>query len=250
VGRRAAGVGPTELSRALAELMRGFPMPRGYEWSEESTFLETREQMAELMDALYLGVILVFLLMGILFESIILPLSILFIIPFAVFGAVWSLHLFVGELDPMAIIGLILLAGIVVNNGIVLLDCIVRLRRQLPRPQAILEGTRRRLRAIVMTATTTVVGLLPMAVFGESTGSGLNYVGMSVVVAGGLATCTVFTAFIVPLCYTFLDDLSEWLRAVGRRARHTAAPALAPALPAPAATVAVPPRPQQPGQAT
>ena len=159
--------------------------------------------MGELMGALYLGVTLVFLLMGVLFESVILPLAILFTVPFALLGAFWSLFAFYGKNDVMAVIGMILLCGIVVNNGIVLLDCIARLRTEgMTRHEAILEGTRRRLRPIVMTAVTTIFGLLPMAVFGESSGQGLSYVSLSITVAGGLALCTVFTAFVVPLSRT------------------------------------------------
>ena len=105
-----------------------------------------------------------------------------------------------------------------------LLDCIARLRADLPREQAILEGTRRRLRPIVMTAVTTMVGLLPMALFGESSGNGLDYVGMSITVGGGLAVCTVFTAFVVPLTYTFMDDLSCWFAGVWRRAKPASRP--------------------------
>ncbi|MEM7201736.1 MAG: efflux RND transporter permease subunit [Planctomycetota bacterium] len=218
VGRRAEGVGATALSKELQRVMQTFPLPRGYSWREESTFMSNQEQMFELMDALLLGVIFVFLLMGVLFESVILPFSIiLFLVPFSILGALWALYLFVGEIEPMAFVGMILLAGIIVNNGIVLLDCIARLRPELGRETAILEGTRRRLRPIIMTATTTIVGLLPMAIFGES-GNGLSYVSMSIAVSGGLALCTIFTAFVVPLTYTLMDDFAQWLRAVWQRA--------------------------------
>ncbi len=219
IGRRADGVGPAQLSRALHGVMGSFPLPRGTSWEEESGLRDTEEDVSELMGALYLSITLVFLLMGVLFESVILPGAILFTIPFGMLGAVWSLYALVGELDPMAVVGMILLAGIVVNNGIVLLDCIARLRRGgMDREHAILEGTRRRLRPILMTASTTIVGLLPMALFGESSDQGLSYVSMSVTVAGGLAFCTVFTAFVVPLAYTFMDDLVSWLHAVWARA--------------------------------
>ncbi len=220
VGQREDGVGPLQFSRVLADAMASIPLPRGYGWEERSQFVDSREQVFALMDALYLGITLVFLLMGVLFESVILPGAIMFTVPFAILGAMWSLVLFLGTFDPMAVVGVILLAGIVVNNGIVLLDCIARLRQEMDREAAILEGTRRRLRPIVMTAMTTIAGLLPMAVFGDSEGSGLSYVGMSVAVAGGLAVCTVFTAFVVPLMYTFMDDLTVWGRRVWLAARH------------------------------
>lgn len=219
-GRRAPGTGPVALSEALSTVMRRFPLPRGYAWSEESMFRDTQAQMDDLSNAGLLGVVLVFLLMGVLFESVLLPFSIvLFLVPFSTLGAMWSLYLFYGKLDAMAYVGMILLGGIVVNNGIVLLDCIWRLRKDgLSRDEAIMEGTRRRLRPIVMTAVTTITGLLPMALFGESTGQGLSYVSLSITVAGGLALCTIFTAFVVPLTYSLMDDLLLWGRNVWRRA--------------------------------
>jgi HAE1 family hydrophobic/amphiphilic exporter-1 len=228
IGRRAEGVGPLALTSVLEDVMRRYPLPRGYSWSEVSKYRESREQTTELGGALLLGIVLIFVLMGILFESIILPASILFTVPFALLGAYWSLYFFYGSIDVMAFVGMILLSGIIVNNGIVLLDSIARLRREgLDREQAILEGTRRRIRPIVMTAVTTVFGLLPMAVFGESSGMGVSYVTLSITVAGGLTLSTVFTAFVVPLAYTFIDDLRAWGKGVAilgvRSGRNTVA---------------------------
>ena len=219
VGSRAPGVGPREMQTVLERVMDGVSLPRGYSWSEDSPSREAEEEIRALLLSMLLSITLVFLLMGVLFESVILPVSILVTIPFALFGALWSLYLFQGTVDPLSIIGMVILCGVVVNNGIVLLDLIERLRRQgLPRAAAILEGTRARLRPIVMTATTTIVGLLPMALFGQTEEGGMSYVGLSIAVAGGLAFCTVFTAFAVPMAYSFADDFSAWLRGVWHRA--------------------------------
>ncbi len=206
-GTRAEGVTSTQMSEHIRTVMDSTSLPRGYSWSEASYAGQIGEQLAELGKAGALAVALIFMLMGVLFESVILPAAILVTVPFAMLGAAWSLVLFHGSIDVMAGIGIMLLAGIVVNNGIVLLDCIARLRREgRTRTSAILRGARMRLRPIVMTATTTIVGLIPMAIFGESTGQGISYVSMSIAVAGGLAVCTVFTAFSVPLAYVFIDD--------------------------------------------
>ena len=218
VGRRAEGIGPRAFSKLLNEEMRRFGLPRGYSWSEESASRDTEQEMLELWSALILSLILIFLLMGILFESVILPGATLITIVIASIGALWSLKFFYGAINPMAIIGLILLAGVVVNNGIVLLDCIERLRRSgLQREQAIFEGIHIRLRPIFMTAATTIVSLLPMAMFGEETGGGISYVSMSITVAGGLFLCTILTAPAVSLLYTYLDDLSDWLGGIWPR---------------------------------
>src|SRR5262249_10608167 len=149
------------------------------------------------------------------FESVILPLACLATIPFGVFGALWSLWLLRGAIDVMSFVGLVLLAGVVVNNGIVLLDCVQRLRQEgMPRSEAILHATKRRLRPIVMTGATTIVGLLPTILQGKFSQDGISYVTMSIVVAGGLLFCTVFTAFAVPLAYSVLDDVAGFGRAV------------------------------------
>ncbi len=219
LGRRAEGVSPNEFSQILSSVMSKFPMPRGYTWAEDSMSQQTAAQIAELIQAGLLSIVLVFLLMAILFESVVLPCSILITIAVAIFGGTWTLKFFHGAIDPMAITGLILLAGVVVNNGIVLLDCIERLRRSgVGRTEAIREGIRIRLRPIVMTAATTVVGLLPMAIWGENTGQGVNYVSLSITVSGGLALCTLLTAVTVSIAYTWLDDLSNWLNSTLRRA--------------------------------
>ncbi len=212
VGRRAEGFTSRDTSRMLADEMATFPLARGYSWSEDSSQRKTQQELAELLRIMALSITLVFLLMGILFESVILPLSILVTIPCAIWGAMWSLALFKGTIDPMGMIGMVILCGVVVNNGIVLLDHIVRLRREgMERMAAIREGVEVRLRPIFMTAATTFVGLLPMAVFGDEN-EGVSYVGLSIAVAGGLAVSTVTTALAVPLCYTFADDWVAWLR--------------------------------------
>jgi HAE1 family hydrophobic/amphiphilic exporter-1 len=213
LGRRTKGIGPKEFTKMLGSVMAKFPLPRGYEWSEHSMSTETAAQITELLQAGVLSIVLVFLLMGILFESIVLPLSILVTIGISVLGGMWALKLFHGSIDPMAVIGLILLAGVVVNNGIVLLDCIERLRRDgKSREDAIQEGVKIRLLPIFMTASTTIVALLPMAIYGENTGQGVNYISLSITVSGGLALCTLLAAPAVTLAYTLVDDFRVWLR--------------------------------------
>jgi HAE1 family hydrophobic/amphiphilic exporter-1 len=197
--------------------MQNFPLARGYSWSEESSTRQAEADIGELVRAMLLSVVLIFLLMGVLFESVILPLSILVTILFALLGAVWSLALFAGKADPMSIIGLVILCGVVVKNGVVLLDYIGRLRQGgMSREAAIREGVRIRMRPIFMTAACSFMGLLPMAVLGDQT-EGISYKGLSIAVAGGLAFSTIFTAVAVPLAYTFADDLARWGKALAQR---------------------------------
>ena len=217
VGRRKGEVTTRQMSEQLGTLMQNFPLARGYSWSEESSTRQAEADIGELVRAMLLSVVLIFLLMGVLFESVILPLSILVTILFALLGAVWSLALFAGKADPMSIIGLVILCGVVVKNGVVLLDYIGRLRQGgMSREAAIREGVRIRMRPIFMTAACSFMGLLPMAVLGDQT-EGISYKGLSIAVAGGLAFSTIFTAVAVPLAYTFADDLARWGKALAQR---------------------------------
>ena len=193
---------------ALAQL----ELPRGYEIDRMDSARSRQEaEFDELLRALLLSIVLVFLLMGILFESVLLPFSVLFTIPFAVLGAMWTLLLTGTPLDSMGWIGIIILAGVVVNNGIVLIDRIHRLNEQgVPRDDAVIKGCGQRVRPVLMTALTTVCGLIPMALSRPS-GGGIDYRALATIVAGGLVCSTFFTLWVVPLAYTVFDDLGEIL---------------------------------------
>ena len=124
-------------------------------------------------------------------------------------GAVWMLWATQTPFEIMAIIGGIILVGVVVNNGIVLIDQVQELRRGgLERNQALLQASRTRLRPILMTALTTIGGLIPMAI-GSDEQIGIDYRPLGRMVIGGLLSSTILTLGVVPLFYTLLDDLSQ-----------------------------------------
>jgi HAE1 family hydrophobic/amphiphilic exporter-1 len=154
--------------------------------------------------ALALAVFLVYLVMASQFESLIHPLVILFTIPLALVGAVLALFITGTTVNVVAFIGVIMLAGIVVNNAIVLIDLINQLREQgKERLEAILEAGSARLRPILMTSLTTTLGLLPMAMgFGE--GSEVR-TPMAVTVIGGLTVSTFLTLLVIPVVYSLMD---------------------------------------------
>ncbi|MFT5734014.1 MAG: multidrug efflux pump subunit AcrB [Planctomycetota bacterium] len=214
---------PTRQAELVEEgyaALDGLDMPRGYSLGRDnSVVVQGMQEMKDLKNAMILSVVLVFLLMGILFESLLLPLSVLTTIPFAILGAFWTLYITGTPMDSIGWIGIIILVGVVVNNGIVLIDKIHRLRvnEGLPRAEAVVEGAAARVRPILMTALTTVVGLLPMAL-GDAPAQGIDYRALSTCVAGGLAICTFFTLWVVPLSYTLIDDLSIHLTWLGKRA--------------------------------
>lgn len=197
-----------ELSDLGHLVLAGLEFPRGYSVVEEDLVSARQDsEMKDIYAALGLSIVLVFLLMGVLFESFLLPISVLFTIPFAIVGAKWTMYLTNTAMDSVAWIGVIILVGVVVNNGIVLVDRIHNLRREgTDRARAILDGCSNRVRPVLMTALTTVAGLIPMAL-AEPPGDGIDYRALATCVAGGLSVATFFTLWVVPLAYSVLDDL-------------------------------------------
>ncbi len=203
-----------EIDRAMA----GFEMPRGYSWNKGERFARFQESDNETIFAVVMAVTCVFLLMGVLFESVVLPFSVLFSIPFSFLGVYWTLYLTGTPMDMMANIGLIVLIGVVVNNAIVLVDMINRMRLEgMNRTEAILEAGHNRFRPILMTTFTTVFGLVPMAL-GNTNLVGIPYSPLGRTLMGGLFVSTFLTLLLVPIFYTLLDDLRTFLQRIVRAA--------------------------------
>ena len=155
------------------------------------------------------------LLMAALFESFTQPLAILVTLPLAFFGAFWTLWLVGFDFEPVGFIGVIILIGIVVNNGIVWSTTSTRCgARAVERRQALIEGCGDRLRPVLMTAITTVFGLIPLAL-SRVTVAGVYIDSMAVAMIGGLISSTIFTLLALPVWYTTLEDLgAAMLRAL------------------------------------
>ena len=197
-----------DIDRAMA----GFELPRGYSWDKGERYSKLQEEDDTMYFAGIMAVTCVFLLMGVLFESFVLPFSVLFSIPFAFLGVYWTLYLTATPMAELAMVGIIVLIGVVVNNAIVLVDMVNRLRASgMDRMRAIAEAGANRFRPIMMTTFTTVCGLLPMAL-GSSAFLGQPYAPMGRTMIGGLLSSTLLTLLLVPLFYTFLDDLRAALK--------------------------------------
>lgn len=206
VSARASKDRAQHLFAQVDQAMQGFEMPRGYRWDKGSRFAELAEQDQSRKFALIMSVTFVFLLMGVLFESFVLPLSVIVSIPFSFLGVYWILYLTDTPFEIMSMIGSVILIGVVVNNAIVLIDLANRLRAEgKSRYDALLEAGRHRFRPILMTTFTTAFGLLPMAA-GNSKMVGLAYAPLGRTMIGGLLTAMVLTLLLVPLFYTFFDD--------------------------------------------
>jgi len=155
-----------------------------------------------------LALFLVYLVMACEFESLIHPFVVMFTVPLGAIGVVGALAITGLSIDIVAILGAVMLAGIVVNNAIVLIDGVNQLRDQgMAREQALLEGGLNRMRPILMTTACTVLGLLPLA-FGLGEGGELQRP-LAITVIGGLTVGTVLTLIVIPVIYTLLDRKGE-----------------------------------------
>jgi HAE1 family hydrophobic/amphiphilic exporter-1 len=198
------------------EALRAIEIPEGFAVTFGGEYEEQQKAQLALLVTLLLAVVLVYMVMAAQFENLLDPFVVMFSIPMASIGVVLTLFLTGTTFNIQSYIGMVMLAGIVVNNAIVLVDYTNLMRRQqdLPLLAAVVESGRRRLRPILMTTATTVLGLVPLAI-GLGTGSEVQ-APMARVVVGGLLTSTLITLFLVPVVYT---SLTEWqIRRAERKA--------------------------------
>ena len=180
----------------------GFPV--GFDYSVGGQRQEMERSFDSMRLAILLAVFMVYLVMASQFESLLHPFVILFAVPFSIIGAIGILYLTRTPVSIVVLIGGILLAGIVVNNAIILIDYTNRLRRAgKAKVDALREACLVRLRPILMTTSTTVLGLLPMAL-GLGEGAELR-TPMALTVVGGLLTSTLLTLVVIPALYLLLD---------------------------------------------
>ncbi|PKK89094.1 MAG: acriflavin resistance protein [Candidatus Wallbacteria bacterium HGW-Wallbacteria-1] len=189
----------------IREAIKAIPIPRNYSISFGGDFEEQQKAFRELMFSFALAVILVYMVMASQFESLRDPLIVMFSLPFAAIGVILMLFLTDTTLNMQSFIGCIMLAGIVVNNAILLVDYTNLLRRRdnMELFEAIREAGRRRLRPILMTAMTTSLALIPLAIgFGEG---GEAQAPMARAVIGGLLSSTLVTLVLVPVIYSLFE---------------------------------------------
>ncbi len=178
--------------------------PSGYDWRLGGQEQEMETSFDSMKLAIALAVFMVYLVMASQFESLLHPFVILFSVPFAVIGVLATMWLFGVTVSVVSLIGFVLLAGIVVNDAIVLVDYTNQLRRSgMAKLEALKQAGSVRFRPILMTTATTVLGLLPMAI-GLGEGSELR-TPMALTVIGGMITSTALTLLVVPAVYTILD---------------------------------------------
>lgn len=214
-----------EGKKELESVMKSLDYPPGYGWSYGFWTRREAEEDNEFLFNILLALFMVYFVMASLFESLAHPFAIILSLPFALVGVAWMLTMTGTPFNIMAKIGLLVLLGIVVNNGIVLLDHVNNQRREgKPRPEAILIACRERFRPILMTASTTVVGLIPLAV-GTSGLFDLRYFPLARTVMGGLISSTFLTLLVLPTYYTMFDDLANWMKRVWQASGPVPSPA-------------------------
>lgn len=205
------GRSPGEIQADLEKAMAGVKMPQGYYWDWGSTQKRRSEEFAGMGVAVFLAVALIYMLLASQFESFVHPLTVLVSVPLSAVGVILSLFLTGRAFGLTAFIGLLMLVGIVVKNGILLVDYTNVLRsRGYSRDDAVLTAGPTRLRPILMTASAAVLGMLPLAM-GIGKGSETQ-APMATAVVGGLTTSTLLTLFVAPAVYTLFDDLARLFR--------------------------------------
>jgi HAE1 family hydrophobic/amphiphilic exporter-1 len=224
------GMSADDIRPKVKNLMDQIELPPGYSWKEGRGFERTDETQQMMTTNILLGVACIFLVMAALFESLILPFSIILgSIVFSIFGVFLFFAATGTTFSFMAMIGIMILIGVVVNNGIVLVDHVNNLRLEgHTRSDAIVEAGRDRLRPILMTVATTIVGLTPLALgTTQIGGDGPPYYPMARAIIGGLAFSTIVSLLVVPALYIYFDKLADWGRKVMRTARQTSSTATA-----------------------
>lgn len=189
---------------ALNGIVRDVQLPVGTSAFLSGQSEEMKDSFRSLQFVLLLAIFLVYIVMASTFESLVHPFVILLTIPLAIVGAVWALWLTHTTVNVVAYIGVIMLAGIVVNQSIVLIEAVNQLReRGLTKHDAIVEAGRIRLRPILITKLTTILGLLPMAL-GLGEGAEVR-APMAITVIGGVLLTTFLTLLVIPVVYAVLD---------------------------------------------
>jgi HAE1 family hydrophobic/amphiphilic exporter-1 len=224
-----------EARKAMEDTLKAVSFPAGYSYSfEGGAFEDEDEANKQMMFNLLIALIMIYVVMAAVFESLLFPAAIMSGVLFSVFGVFWLFWITNTTFGIMSFIGILVLMGVVVNNGIVMIEHINNLRRRgLSRTEALVEGSRERLRPILMTMGTAILAMVPIALSTSGSNDMPAYYPMARAIAGGLAFSTLVSLLFLPTIYAILDDLRNGSVRTLRRARGKPAdPAL------PGATVA------------
>lgn len=204
----AKDVTEEEVRGHIQKALDGLQLPPGYRWTFGQGFEESNEALEQMGFNTLIALLMIFIVMAAVFESLLYPVAILTSILFSIFGIYWLFWLTGTTFSLMAWIGVLILMGVVVNNGIVMVEHINQLRAEgLSRDAALVQGSRDRLRPVLMTMATTICGMLPLCLGNTQVGGdGPPYFPMARAIVGGLAFSTVITLAVLPAIYAIFDD--------------------------------------------
>jgi HAE1 family hydrophobic/amphiphilic exporter-1 len=205
--------------KAMEETLSGMTMPPGYRYTFEGVFQQNDESGKQMLFNTLMALVMIYVVMAAVFESLLFPAAIMSSVLFSILGVFWLFALTGTTFTIMASIGILVLMGVVVNNGIVMVEHINNLRRKgMARTEALVAGSRERLRPILMTMGTAILALVPLCFSTTQIGGGgPAYYPMARAIAGGLAFSTVVSLMFLPTIYALLDDLRQATgKAIGR----------------------------------
>ena len=210
-----------EARKAIETALDGVEFPPGYGYTFSGmSFNINFDGMDQMVRSIMIALVLMLVIMAAVFESMLFPTAIMSCVLFSIFGVYWLFWITGTEMNIMAVIGILVLMGVVVNNGIVMIEHINNLRRRgLSRTEALVEGSRERLRPIMMTMGTAILAMIPIALNTQTADNMPPYYPMARAIAGGLAFSTVVSLLFLPTIYSLLDDLRTGTARVVRRAR-------------------------------
>jgi multidrug efflux pump subunit AcrB len=190
----------------IQAVMAHIQLPTGYQWTLDGSFNRQDEATAVMQMNMILAICMIYVVMAALFESLMLPTAVITSLLFSFTGVFWAFFVTGTPMSVMGMIGMLILMGIVVNNGIVLVDRINQLINQgMTLFDAVVEGCSSRVRPILMTVATTVLGLIPLAMGSTRIGGdGPPYSPMAIAIIGGLVFSTLTSLVLVPLAYVLL----------------------------------------------
>ncbi|GGW59059.1 efflux RND transporter permease subunit [Alishewanella tabrizica] len=211
-----------EQARAeIDKLMQQVQLPEGYRWSYQGGFNRQNEEQQVMIVNMLLALAMIYIVMAALFESLLMPNAVIASLLFSFVGVFWTFWFTGTSLGVMGMIGMLVLMGIVVNNGIVLVDRINQDRMlfpEMPLKNLIISASAARLKPILMTVSTTVLGLIPLALGGTAIGgNGPSYAPMAIAIIGGLVFSTLTSLLLVPLNYYGLVTLRQATRRLFQR---------------------------------
>ncbi len=211
-----------EARKAMEAVLKPMNFPAGYSFTfDGGDYGDDGEAMQQMMFNLLIALLMIYVVMAAVFESLLFPAAIMSGVVFSIFGVFWLFWITGTSFGIMSFIGILVLMGVVVNNGIVMIEHINNLRRRgMPRTQALVEGSRERLRPIMMTMGTAILAMVPISLTDtQMFGDGPPYFPMARAIAGGLAFSTVVSLLFLPTIYAVLDDARNAVGQLIRKAR-------------------------------